>query len=335
MRTPTPTTAIARLSLTNQHLQQSRTSGSTTTTSTSPAPDSQTTIKTTAKAPLVIPTGQGTKYTATYANYATTESGKIMSYFHDIPLDLDPHTREANFVCEIPRWSNAKFEIATRVPGNPIIQDTKNGKVRFVKNLFPYHGYIHNYGAFPQTWEDPFVQHYNLYGDNDPLDVCEIGSNVLSTGSVKRVKILGSLALIDDGEMDWKVIVIDTEDELALRVNDVNDVVQLCPGLLEATKQWFRDYKLADGKPANAFAFDGQFKSAKETVEIVQQCNTSWRNLVDGKVTKHDAKLPSITNTTLKNTPGFVNDFEIKLTKSSEPDGDIPVNTHKNYYFKN
>ncbi|KAI5955487.1 PPA2 [Candida theae] len=330
--------AFARLALTNQHLQQSRTNATSVTAKTAPAPDSQATIKTTSRTPLVIPTAQGTKYTATYANYATTDSGKILSYFHDIPLDLNPETKEANFVCEIPRWSNAKFEIATKVPGNPIIQDTKNGKVRFVKNLFPYHGYMHNYGAFPQTWEDPFVQHHNLYGDNDPLDVCEIGSRVLTTGAVKRVKILGSLALIDDGEMDWKVIVIDTEDELASQVNDIADVAKLCPGLLEATRQWFRDYKLADGKPANAFAFDGQFKSASETVTVVEECNLSWRNLVAGKVKppsgSGDGKLPSILNTILENSPGYVSDFEIKLTKSVEPDGEIPVDTHKNYYFK-
>lgn len=34
---------------------------------------------------------------------------------------------------------------------NPIMQDVKKGKVRFVNNCFPYHGYIWNYGAFPQV----------------------------------------------------------------------------------------------------------------------------------------------------------------------------------------
>lgn len=34
---------------------------------------------------------------------------------------------------------------------NPIKQDVKKGKVRFVNNCFPYHGYIWNYGAFPQV----------------------------------------------------------------------------------------------------------------------------------------------------------------------------------------
>lgn len=36
---------------------------------------------------------------------------------------------------------------------NPIKQDVKKGKVRFVKNVFPHHGYIWNYGALPQVSE--------------------------------------------------------------------------------------------------------------------------------------------------------------------------------------
>lgn len=42
-------------------------------------------------------------------------------------------------------------------------------------------------------------------GDNDPLDVCEIGLRQIKTGEVRQVKVLGILCLIDDGEADWKV----------------------------------------------------------------------------------------------------------------------------------
>ena len=42
-------------------------------------------------------------------------------------------------------------------------------------------------------------------GDNDPLDVCEIGLRQIPTGAVRQVKVLGVLCLIDDGEADWKV----------------------------------------------------------------------------------------------------------------------------------
>lgn len=34
---------------------------------------------------------------------------------------------------------------------NPIKQDVKKGKLRFVRNCFPHHGYLWNYGAFPQV----------------------------------------------------------------------------------------------------------------------------------------------------------------------------------------
>ena len=75
------------------------------------------------------------------------------------------------------RWTNAKMEIDTKAPLNPIVQDQKKGKLRFVANSFPHHGYIWNYGAFPQTWENPNHKDESTQcmGDNDPVDCCEIG----------------------------------------------------------------------------------------------------------------------------------------------------------------
>jgi hypothetical protein len=42
-----------------------------------------------------------------------------------------------------------------------------------------------NYGCFPQTWEDPTHVHPDAEGcrgDNDPLDVCEIGQRIIQSG---------------------------------------------------------------------------------------------------------------------------------------------------------
>ena len=63
---------------------------------------------------------------------------------------------------------------------NPIKQDIKKEKLRFVANVFPHKGYIWNYGALPQTWEYPehVDKSTNCGGDNDPIDVCEIGKNL-------------------------------------------------------------------------------------------------------------------------------------------------------------
>ena len=39
-----------------------------------------------------------------------------------------------------------------------------------------------------------------------------------------QVKPLGVLAMIDDGELDWKIIAINVEDPKASSVNDIEDV---------------------------------------------------------------------------------------------------------------
>lgn len=85
---------------------------------------------------------------------------------------------------------------------NPIKQDIKKGKPRFVSNCFPHHGYIWNYGALPQTWENP--EHLDdgtgCKGDNDPIDVIEIGYRIAKRGEILQVKVLGTIALIDEGK---------------------------------------------------------------------------------------------------------------------------------------
>ena len=155
-----------------------------------------------------------------------SEGGKTVSPWHDIPLksgDL------FNFVNEIPKYTKAKMEVSTKEASNPIAQDIKKGKLR------DYHGPIFwNYGCLPQTWEDPNIEHpvVKCKGDNDPVDVVEIGSAALASGTVCTVKVLGVLAMIDDGELDWKVIAINSADPLAAKLNDIEDVDKHCPGVV-------------------------------------------------------------------------------------------------------
>jgi inorganic pyrophosphatase len=52
---------------------------------------------------------------------------------------------------------------------------------------------------------------------------------------IRQVKVLGIMALLDEGETDWKVIVIDVNDPLAPRLNDIEDVERHLPGLIRAT----------------------------------------------------------------------------------------------------
>ncbi|XP_014679297.1 PREDICTED: inorganic pyrophosphatase-like [Priapulus caudatus] len=193
---------------------------------------------------------RGTPNTLDYRIYIKTSDDKVVSPFHDIPLFANEEKTVFNMVVEVPRWTNAKMEIDTKDKMNPIKQDIKKGKLRFVNNCFPHHGYIWNYGALPQTWEDPSHtdKATECMGDNDPIDVCEIGYKVHKRGQVIQVKILGTLALIDEGETDWKVICIDVTDPLAKDLNDITDVEKHMPGFLNATVEWFRVYKIPTGK---------------------------------------------------------------------------------------
>lgn len=50
------------------------------------------------------------------------------------------------------------FQIATKDLLNPIKQDVKKGKLRFVANIFPHKGYIWNYGAIPQVSACPELE---------------------------------------------------------------------------------------------------------------------------------------------------------------------------------
>ena len=179
-----------------------------------------------------------------------------------------------SFVNEIPRHTVEKMEIATKEAHNPIKQDMKKEKLR----QYPFQSLV-NYGAIPQTWEDPTHKDpkTGLAGDNDPVDVCEIGSRILHIGEVRPVKVLGILGMIDEGEMDWKVIAIDAEDPNAKKLNSVADVEKLQPGKIGAIVNWFKHYKVPDGKPINSFAFDEKAQDVAFALDVVSECHGAWK----------------------------------------------------------
>ena len=218
-------------------------------------------------------TGEGFDFRVKFS-----DGGKDISPWHDIPLKNADGT--VNFICEIPKETSAKMEVATDEPKNPIKQDTKKGKLRF----YPYN-INWNYGLIPQTWEDPGVENADLkvMGDNDPVDVVEIGSATLEMGGVYPVKIVGCLAMIDDGELDWKMIAVNSNDPKFAAVNDVADVEREFPGEIQKILEWFRDYKIPDGKPANAFGYDNKCMSAAFAMDVVDETNEFYNKLKSGE----------------------------------------------------
>lgn len=227
---------------------------------------------------------RGQPNTLDYRVFFKDSHGTFISPFHDIPLFSGGTGQTLNMVVEIPRWSNAKMEINKEEKLNPLKQDVKKGALRYVKNIFPHHGYIWNYGALPQTWEDPNPKHKfeetNTNGDNDPLDVCEIGEKIHPRGAVIQVKVLGTMLLVDEGETDWKIIAIDVTDPLARKLNDIDDVNKEMPGFLRATYEWFRYYKVPDDKPENTVHWGGICKDKAFAMTIIKETNDRWQALL-------------------------------------------------------
>lgn len=261
---------------------------------------------------------RGAPNTTDYRMYFSGSDGLLISPFHDIPLYADREQKIFNMVVEVPRWTNAKMEINTKEKLNPIKQDIKKGKLRYINNCFPHHGYIWNYGALPQTWEDPnhIDVHTQQKGDNDPIDVCEIGSKVHKRGAVVQVKVLGCMALIDEGETDWKLIAIDVKDPLAAQLNDIENVEEHMPGLLRATYEWFRIYKIPTGKPPNEFAFHGEAKPKAFALEIVGQTHEQWQKLVNGSAESGGLEA---ANTSLLDTPHNISQSDAEAVVNAAP----------------
>lgn len=226
-----------------------------------------------------------------------TDSFKIDYYKGDAKaspwhhIDLMSSCGNLNMLTEIPKMSKAKMEVDTKAEYNPIVQDTKKGKLRY------YHGPIFwNYGCAPQTWEDPSISGGDevggAMGDNDPLDLVEIGSAALEMGSVTPVKPIGVLAMLDDGELDWKMVVINTADPLCDQINSIADVERLCPGTVTGIREWFRWYKTPDGKPINAFGYNEECLGADFCKKVIEDTNKHYLDLVAGKADPGKLWLP-------------------------------------------
>mmetsp|Transcript_12871 Transcript_12871/g.26095 ORF Transcript_12871/g.26095 Transcript_12871/m.26095 type:complete len:287 (-) Transcript_12871:198-1058(-) len=223
---------------------------------------------------------QGERDTFEFRVFFRDEQGGYTSPWNDVPLYANDEKTLVTMITEIPRGTTAKMEIATDEKHNPIKQDVKKGVLRHYK----YGPSLVNYGALPQTWEDPNEVNPDTQcgGDNDPVDVIDIGSETKEMGSIYAVKPFGVLALLDEGETDWKVLAINASDPKADLINSVEDANTHFPGAVDEVREWFRMYKTAEGKGENQYAFDGRAMDTQYTFKVIADTHKSWKGMVDG-----------------------------------------------------
>ena len=142
------------------------------------------------------------------------------------PINLDG---TVNIVVEIPAGTLAKYE--TNEEGMLELEQ-KDGKPRYVQYL----GYPCNYGLVPRS-----ILPKEKGGDGDPLDVCLLGPAV-PTGSVVKARAIGVLTLLDDGEVDDKIIAVMQNGPFG-KVIGLADLDRQFPGVTTILYTWFTSYK--------------------------------------------------------------------------------------------
>jgi 3'-phosphoadenosine 5'-phosphosulfate synthase len=222
------------------------------------------------------------------------------SFWHDV--DYKPSTTEhgiINMITEIPMHMASKMEVDKSMPGNPIRQDTnKDGSPRYLT----YGTTFFNYGLVPQTWEDPDLKSGNYGGDNDPIDVMELGSRPLKMGSITPCRVIGSLELIDEGETDHKIMCISLSDADASRIYNMDDLERVKPGYLTQILDWWKNYKTSDGKAVNSLASDIP-RTVDQALEVLNEVHERWRKLCGHDGTRRSS-LSSQTNEFFLASPG-------------------------------
>jgi inorganic pyrophosphatase len=149
--------------------------------------------------------------------------------YNNLPLYSKINNIQA--VIEIPAGTNHKIEYNK----NELVfkVDKRNGKNRVI-DFLPYPG---NYGFIPSTYSNP-----KKGGDGDALDILVI-SESLETGTVIEIIPIAVLNLIDDGELDHKIIAVPYKKELQIiSATSFDKLSSNYPKVKTMIETWFLNY---------------------------------------------------------------------------------------------
>ncbi len=162
--------------------------------------------------------------------------------WHDIELFSETKFDEVPVVIEVPRGSKVKYEICKKT-GMILVDRILSG---------PLH-YPANYGLIPRTYCD----------DNDPLDILVIGQSEFVPLSLLRARPVGVLEMIDQDEIDDKIIAVHLDDP---QYKHIKSIKELSEHQLKELKQFFEDYKKLENKKVEVKMFHDEHR-AYEIVE--------------------------------------------------------------------
>lgn len=173
-----------------------------------------------------------------------------MNIWHDV--DNDRIKKDDFIVCvEIPKGSKKKYEL-----------DKETGLIILDRVLYTSTHYPANYGFIPRTYSD----------DRDPLDVLVLCAEVLDPLVLVRCYPIGVVKMIDNDDIDEKIIAIPFGDPT---LNMYNDIKELPNHQFDEISHFFTVYKQLEGKAT----FVKEILGRKEAEQIIQESIDAYNNL--------------------------------------------------------
>jgi inorganic pyrophosphatase len=146
-----------------------------------------------------------------------------------------------NVIIEIPKGSKNKYEL-----------DKETGLITLDRAMYTSQDYPFDYGFMPQShWED-----------GDPLDVVVLTTYALAPGVLVKVRPVGIVHMIDDGDSDAKIIGVPESDP---RWNDVQDLADVNKHTVKEIEHFFLTYKKLQHKEVTINGI-GDKKAAIEAI---------------------------------------------------------------------
>lgn len=174
-----------------------------------------------------------------------------MADFNAVLTPGDVDNGIVNTVVEIPKGSSLKVEWNRDVAAFQL--DRVEPRI-FSKPV--------NYGFIPQTLDE----------DGDELDTLVVTDEPIATGVFLEAKIVGVLNFEDDGEMDYKVVVVPADDRhTGDSIHSLDDLGQAWKNQIEHHFAHYKDLK----KPGSTKVLG--WGDAEEAKKIVHECIDRWQ----------------------------------------------------------
>jgi inorganic pyrophosphatase len=162
--------------------------------------------------------------------------------WHDVSIG-DEAPDEFNIVIEVSKGSKVKYEI-----------DKETGLLKVDRILYSSVVYPENYGFIPQTLAD----------DDDPLDVLVLMQQPVLPLSILKVRPIGLLPMVDEGENDENIICVHIDDPVYKGYSNVNEFPE---HQLSEMQQFFMEYKKLEEKEVSV----GDISGPEDAVEYIRR----------------------------------------------------------------